>query len=287
MNVRPPALALAAALLATGLAACTADSDSERDSDSAQAAVSHVHGLGIDPSDGRLYVATHEGLFTPDDEGDPQRVGDSQDDFMGFTVTGPKTFLASGHPATGDEPPHRGLIESKDAGKTWKTRSLEGQADFHALDFVHNKIYGYDSVSGALRVSKDGTTWDDGAAVQMLDFAVSPDNANTVLATTQDGIATSTDGGETFRPGAEPVMALLSWPKTDALYGVDPSGELNRSTDGGATWKSSGDVPGGGPQALTAVDSNRVIVATQDGIYETRDAGKTFTKRLPVSSSGH
>lgn len=287
MNLRTLAAPVAAALLATGLAACTSDSDSERDSGSVQAAVSHVHGLGVDPSDGRLYVATHEGLFTPDDEGRPQRVGDSQDDFMGFTVTGPKTFLASGHPATDDEPPHRGLIESRDAGKTWKTRSLEGQADFHALDFVHNTIYGYDSISGTLRVSKDGTTWDDRAALQMLDFAVSPDNANTVLATTQDGIATSTDGGATFRPGSEPVMALLSWPKTDTLYGVDPRGELNRSTDGGATWKSSGDVPGGGPQALTAVDSNHLIVATQDGIYETQDAGKTFTKRLPVAGSGH
>ncbi|OKK03433.1 hypothetical protein AMK26_18145 [Streptomyces sp. CB03234] len=289
MNVRTLALPVAAALLATGLAACTADSgsSSEPGSDSAQATVSHVHGLGVDPSDGRLYVATHEGLFTPDREGRPQRVGDSQDDFMGFTVAGPKTFLASGHPATDDEPSHRGLIESTNAGKTWKTRSLEGQADFHVLDFAHNTIYGYDSVSGTLRVSKDGTIWDDRAGLQMLDFAVSPDNANTVLATTQDGIATSADGGETFRPGTEPVMAFLSWPKTDGLYGVDPGGELNRSTDGGTTWKPTGDVPGGEPQALTAVDSSHVIVATQDGIYETRDAGKTFTKLLTVSSSGH
>ncbi|MEV8311747.1 hypothetical protein AB0P36_31570 [Streptomyces flavidovirens] len=108
-----------------------------------------------------------------------------------------------------------------------------------------------------------------------------------MLATTQEGIATSTDGGKNFRPGAEPVMAFLSWPKTDALYGVDLNGELNRSTDGGVVWKPSGKAPGGQPQALTAVDANHIVVATQDGIYETRDAGKTFSKRLPVSKSGH
>ncbi|MBT2487225.1 exo-alpha-sialidase [Streptomyces sp. ISL-96] len=278
MKVRALAPALAAAVLAAGLTACTSDSDSTE----AAVSLSHVHGLGVDPSDGRLYVAPHDGLFTPNAKGEPQLVGDSRDDFMGFTVAGPKTFLASGHPASDDEPPHRGLIESTDAGKTWKTRSLEGEADFHALDAVHT-IYGYDSISGKLRVSKEGATWDDRAALNLLDLAISPDNANTVLATTEDGIATSTDGGRTFRPGAEPVMAFLSWPKTDALYGVDPNGSLNRSTDGGTTWKPVGEVPGGRPQALTAISPNHILVATQDGIYETRDGGETFTKRLPIS----
>ncbi|MBT2396002.1 F510_1955 family glycosylhydrolase [Streptomyces sp. ISL-100] len=282
MNVRALAPALAAALLATGLAACTSDSDS--DSADAALSLSHVHGLGVDPSDGRLYVATHDGLFTPNAEGEPQLVGDSRDDFMGFTVAGPKTFLASGHPASDDEPPHHGLIASTDAGKTWKTRSLKGEADFHALDVVHNTIYGYDSVSGKLRVSQDGTTWDNRADLRLLDLAVSPDDTNTVLATTEGGIARSTDGGRTFRAGAEPVMAFLSWPKKDALYGVDLNAKLNRSTDGGTSWKPVGQVPGGQSQALTAVSPSHIVVATQDGIYETRDAGKTFTKRLEVSS---
>ncbi|MEU2233527.1 hypothetical protein [Streptomyces vietnamensis] len=44
-------------------------------------------------------MAAHEGIFTPDDAGDPQLVGDSRDDFMGFTVIDANTFLASGHPA--------------------------------------------------------------------------------------------------------------------------------------------------------------------------------------------
>ncbi|MEU7011592.1 hypothetical protein [Streptomyces sp. NPDC046332] len=94
-------------------------------------------------------MATHEGIFTADDAGDPQLVGDSRDDFMGFTVIGAKTFLASGHPAPGsDLPANHGLIKSTDAGKSWQTSSLKGEADFHSLDSAQGPIYGYDSTNG-------------------------------------------------------------------------------------------------------------------------------------------
>ncbi|MEU7033400.1 hypothetical protein ABZ958_06900 [Streptomyces sp. NPDC046237] len=46
-------------------------------------------------------------------------------------------------------------------------------------------------------------------------------------------------------------------------------------------------VPGGQPQALTAVAERHILAATQDGIYESRDAGKTFTKRLSVASGDY
>ncbi|MGO4431031.1 WD40/YVTN/BNR-like repeat-containing protein, partial [Streptomyces sp. MCAF7] len=71
-----------------------------------------------------------------------------------------------------------------------------------------------------------------------------------------------------------------------ALYGIDTSGGLSRSTDGGATWKKLATVPGGQPQALTAVDAEHVLAATQNGVYESKDGGKTFTERLAIESSG-
>lgn len=79
----------------------------------------------------------------------------------------------------------------------------------------------------------------------------------------------------------------MSWAKPDALYGIDPSGCLNRSTDGETTWKKTTTVPGGQPQALSVVDARRILAATQDGVYESQDSGKTFTKRLAVSSGNH
>ncbi|MGO4429703.1 F510_1955 family glycosylhydrolase, partial [Streptomyces sp. MCAF7] len=153
----------------------------------------------------------HEGIYTPNSQGKPKLVGDSKDDFMGFTVAQDKTFYASGHPTSGaDGPGNKGLIKSTDAGRTWKSLSLSGESDFHALDYAHNTVYGYDSTNGLLRTSKDGTTWKNGATLQALDIAVSPKDANLVLATTEEGVARSTNGGKSFAKGEQPVMAFLS-----------------------------------------------------------------------------
>ncbi|GAA2256115.1 hypothetical protein GCM10010232_51990 [Streptomyces amakusaensis] len=282
--------ALTAAVAAAGLllTACGGDSgEGDTGGDSGATTISHIHGVGIGPSDGKLYVATHEGVYTPDAKGRPELVGDRKDDFMGFTIAGKGRFLASGHPAPGrDAPSNLGLIESTDSGATWKDRSLVGEVDFHSLEYAHDTIYGYDSTNGLLRVSRDGERWEKRAELTALDIAVSPDDPDTVLATTESGLITSTDGGKSFGSGEKPLMAFVSWARTDALYGVDPKGGLSRSTDSGATWKKAGTVPGGAPQALTALDARHLVVATQDGVYESKDAGTTFAKRLDVSSGG-
>ncbi|WNZ07678.1 hypothetical protein [Streptomyces sp. 11x1] len=82
------------------------------------------------------------------------------------------------------------------------------------------------------------------------------------------------------------MLAFLSWKTADVLYGIGPAGDLNHSTDGGTTWKKVSTVPGGPPQALTAVGAEHVLAATQDGVHESKDGGKTFRKRLAVESSG-
>ncbi|MEU3049319.1 hypothetical protein ABZ705_22875 [Streptomyces sp. NPDC006984] len=129
--------------------------------------------------------------------------------------------------------------------------SLRGEADFHALEHVDGTLYGYGSTGSRLRVSEDGAAWDDRARLQALNIAVHPGAPDTVLATTADGIARSTDGGRTFAAGGQPVMAFLSWAEPGALYGLDGSGGLHRSPDAGATLEKTGTVPGGRPQAVT------------------------------------
>ncbi|MEU1596025.1 F510_1955 family glycosylhydrolase [Streptomyces sp. NPDC005708] len=289
MNKRHAASTVTALSLLLTLAACSSsDAGGSTASDSSSAtAISHIHGLGLSPSDGRLYVATHEGIYTPDAQGKPKLVGDSTDDFMGFTVANNGTFYASGHPAQeADGPGNKGLIKSTDAGKTWKTLSLAGQSDFHALDYAHATLYAYDSTNGLLRTSRDGAMWKNGATLQALDIAVSPGDPNLVLATTAEGVARSSDGGKTFAPGKEPVLAYLSWSAKDFLYGIDTSGGLHRSSDGGATWNKVATVPGGQPQALSTIDAGHVLAATQSGVYESKDGGRTFTERLAVESTG-
>ncbi|MGX2992790.1 F510_1955 family glycosylhydrolase [Streptomyces sp. JNUCC 64] len=281
---------LSAAVLTLGLTltACSSGNGDGNGAGKDGPAISHIHGLEVDPEDGKLYVATHNGVYTPDDEGRPRLVGERRDDFMGFTLGASGAFLASGHPAPGrDAPANLGLIESTDTGRTWKDKSLTGEVDFHSLEYAHDTIYGYDSTNGLLRVSSDGVKWDDRAPLSALDIAVSPGDPDTVLATTEEGVVRSTDGGRSFGAAASgPAPAFLSWAARDALYGVDPSGAVRISADGGKTWSDRGELPGGAPQALTALDGRRLVLASQDGVYESRDGGRTFDRKLDVTSSG-
>ena len=66
----------------------------------------HVHGLGVDPADGALFVATHTGLFrAAAGEQRAQRVAGRYQDTMGFAVVGPGRFLGSGHPDLSEKLP--------------------------------------------------------------------------------------------------------------------------------------------------------------------------------------
>lgn len=247
--------------------------------------VVHVHGLGVDPADGVLYAATHSGLFRLPTGGPAVRVANRAQDTMGFSIVGPGTFIGSGHPDFREDdvrPPLLGLIESTDAGQSWARLSLHGKADFHALHAAHGQVYGYDSTSQTLMVSKDRKAWDRRAQPPMRDFAVSPTEPDTVLATTERGLARSTDGGRTFQPvGGPPGLVVLAWTEQGSLYGAAFDGTL-RSADGGTTWSRRG-TAGGEPEAL-AVDarngSETVYVAVaQRGILASTDGAQTFTTR--------
>jgi len=243
--------------------------------------LAHVHGLGVDPASGDLYAGTHYGLIRLPDGAEPTRVGGLVQDFMGFTVIGPGHFLASGHPGEGQNgPSNLGLIESTDGGRSWQTRSLAGEADFHALEAQHGLVYGYNA--GQLMVSTDMRTWDTRASITMADLAVSPQDPQTVLATTQQGLARSTDGGRSFYViGGAPLLALVTWPDTGPLMGVDPDGGVHVSEDGGTSWQQRGST-GGAPEALT-VSGQTVYVAVEGRIVESGDGGRTFRKRYADS----
>ena len=82
-----------------------------------------------------MYIATHNGLWAASKgQTKAQRVGESRQDIMGFSMVSDDVFVASGHPdLTQNQPPHLGFIESRDGGKSWQNVSLLGEADFHSL----------------------------------------------------------------------------------------------------------------------------------------------------------
>ncbi|GGW04583.1 MULTISPECIES: F510_1955 family glycosylhydrolase [Streptomyces] len=289
MTARPTAHPMHAiagtSIVALVLAACgggSSNADTADDASASSGTLFHVHGLGVDPADGHVYVATHNGLYTVAKGQKPKLLGNREDDFMGFTVTDKNTFVASGHgdPGSG-RPGNLGLIETKDAGRTWTSRSLSGKADFHSMDSAKGTVYGYEG--GRIRVSSNLESWDDRAKLEALDLAVNPSGSK-LLATTADGVVASTDGGQTFGKAVKPLQAFVSWPAEKSLFGISTSGELSSSADGGTSWKKLTAVPGGQPHALTAVNSDHILAATTTGVYESRDGGKTFSELAPLTS---
>jgi hypothetical protein len=252
----------------------------------------HVHGLGVNPADGALLIATHTGLFrTPEGETTAQRVTDRRQDTMGFMVVGPDRFLGSGHPdvremRTKDLPPHLGLIESTDAGESWEPVSLLGQADFHVLRSAGGHVYGFDATSERLLVSRDGGVSWSGRALPgrrpLFDLAAHPENVRRVVATTELGLFESRNEGRTWRL-LDRVVGLLDWPTGEHLYLVTGTGEVRTSADGGRTWRQVGTLAEE-PAAFLAISADELYVALHDGtVRVSTDGGASWFDRSVTS----
>ncbi|BBZ15989.1 F510_1955 family glycosylhydrolase [Mycolicibacterium gadium] len=265
---------LGVTVLSAGACSSSATTLSQRDT----RGLAHIHGLGVNRADGALYAGTHYGVYRLANEREPELVGDIVQDFMGFTVAGPDHFLGSGHPGEDDrdDPPNLGLIESINGGQSWSSLSMKGQADFHSLDYRHGIVYGLDSGSRTVMVSPDKRTWDRRAAISAIDIAVSPQNANEILAATADGLARSIDQAKTFTPvGAQAQLVFLSWPDDGPVIGVNAIGTVYVSEDSGATWQAKHAL-GQRPQAVLAAGGGQVFVATESEIHRSTDNGTTF-----------
>ena len=276
--VRCAVLATAAGLVLT-LAGC---SDSEQGGPSSThgspTAFGHIHGLGVNPADKRLYVASHLGVFRRTEDGF-ERVADRYQDTMAFTVTGDDTFLASGHPDLREtnQPIHLGLIESTDAASTWKTLSLAGEADFHALEPAGDRVYGYDSNNGVLKVTRDRRRWTDIARLGLVDLAVNPDQQEDLLITSTNAHLLRLDRQSKVSPLPDaPRLVYIDWPHSRLLVGVAPDGAVYRSRDQAKTWEQISTV-NGPPQALDVLPG-RWHLANDQGVFESTDDGRTWTR---------
>lgn len=245
----------------------------------------HVHGLGVNPADGALFVATHTGLFRagPAEER-ATRVADRFQDTMGFTVVGPDRFLGSGHPDGRDKlPPFLGLIRSSDAGKSWKPVSLLGKRDFHALEAVGRRVYGYGSdfetrEQGLLISSDGGRNWQAAEAPEpFLALSADPGDPNRVAASGERGVYRSDDGGRSWQQ-VNTEGGLVAWSKAGELVLASFDGLVSAADEGGAGWQRVGAI-GGQPAAFESVD-DELYVALHDGtIKRSTDGGEGWEIR--------
>ncbi|MBI3032483.1 hypothetical protein HYY69_03340 [Candidatus Woesearchaeota archaeon] len=255
--------------------------------------ISHIHGIAVDKEDSsKLYIATHHGLYVLINDTGLYKIGESEDDFMGFSLD-PKNanvFYRSGHPESGG---NLGFQRSDDQGHTWKKISdgVNGPVDFHVM-VVHpanpNSISGW--YNGALQQSNDqGKAWNLLKANLPLVFVLAGDpiNESRIYAGTVDGLMVSDDKGYSWVSASEQfqnnmVVAL-------AIHTKDPNIMLSfskllglaKSTDGGKTWKKNSLFDNDIVLHIT-FDSNNpgiVYLATKDNsIYKSLDTGNTWKK---------
>lgn len=250
--------------------------------DRAGAELAHVHGLGIDPGSGALYVATHDGVLQAAARSSRlERVGTGRPDVMGLSVVGARHLLGSGHPGPGEQaPPDLGLVESRDGGRTWQAVALAGAADFHVLRARGRRVYGYNGATGELMLSGDrGRSWERRTPpAPMFDLAISPSDARRVVVSTERGVFASDDGGARWTLLRDDLAGLLAWPSAHALFLVDGRGGIWRSADGGPRFSRAGSI-GGRPAAFTS-GGGALFAALADGtVVRSADGGVRWAIR--------
>jgi hypothetical protein len=280
LTARAVVLLAVATAMVTG---CGAQSPKQATSDAR-----HVHGLGVNPADSSVFIATHSGLFRLPEAGPRlEPVGQRLQDTMGFAIVGPNHFLGSGHPdiyKDPDLPPLLGLIESRDAGHTWSPRSMLGRADLHVLRARGQLVVGYDVSKSRVLVSRDGgRKWGTRRfAGTLVDLVIDPADPTRLLATSGTQLLVSRDAGRSWRPVAE-TTGLLAWPRRDRLYLLASDGRLWWSPDRGRRWQARGTL-GGAQAAFSASSGGRMLAASESGLVkESRDGGKSWNEltRLP------
>lgn len=248
--------------------------------------VIHVHGLGRNPSDGALFIATHTGLFRlGSGDRSPVRVADLYQDTMGFTVVGRDHFLGSGHPGSiENDPPFLGLIESRNAGTSWRPISLRGDVDFHVLEAQGKTVYGFGSdwetrEARFLRSDDRGRTWTRVTPPEeLLALAIDPRAPQTSVALGEQRGWLSRDGGASWRRLPVPG-GMVSWSREHGLVAVDLEGIVRTATDPTADWQETGRLPGP-PAALEAVGDELLAATHESQILSSRDSGQSWRDLL-------
>lgn len=274
-----PATLTAMSLL---LAGCSGGSTTAAPASTTPTTFAHVHGITVDPVTSKVLLATHDGLY--DATKQPSVKISDTIDLMGFAATAdPAVFYASGHPGKGSDLPNPvGLLRSQDSGKTWKPVSRQGQSDFHALTSTKAGLVAYD---GTMLTSADGVGWTPSPSSFTPAVLAGSPASTVVLATTEQGLQRSTDGGKTWQPNpGAPIMQYAAFATakdkaTTEAVGVAPDGTVYASADAGLSWVQTGQISGQ-VQAITAIEGEtgkpQIWAATSIGVQVSTDGGTAF-----------
>lgn len=284
------------------LSACGSSEESKITSVKSGKRIEDIHGVGV-ASDGTTYFATHEGLFSTKDTGETwNKVGSSNDDLMGFHLRSDGTMITSGHPGiNSDYPNPMGILVSKDKGLSWKEVEYTGKIDFHLLTSYHHDpkvMYGFNQMgtgqygAGIYSSTDGGEKWVKvepkglpSDLHKVYSLLVLPENKNTLLAGTEEGVLISKDGGKNWGVYDDSrlitAMTLMPNGKDIIAYSIsNMNSGVMISEDMGESWTSIGLDLGDDAASTISVnpkDAKQVAVASfNTSLYETKDGGENW-----------
>jgi len=176
-------------------------------------------------------------------------------------------------------PEDLGVLRSGDGGRTRRSLSLLGRADFHVLRAAGAHVAAVGAEEAEVRVSTDGGRSFDARALPgvAVDLAVDPAAPARMALSTEEGLFTSRDGGRRWRP-REPatIGSQLAWAAPAALYRADADGRVAVSRDGGRTWQSRGAIAAAATEL--AADATGALYATLPGarVQRSVDGGASW-----------
>jgi photosystem II stability/assembly factor-like uncharacterized protein len=262
----------------------------------------HIHGLGYDSKNNRLFIATHYGIFVWK-EGKLFQLGQSRDDFMGFSLH-PSNFdviYTSGHPKSGG---NMGVMKSEDGGVSFKQifRGLSGETvDFHSMIVSPANpsiLYGW--FDGRLyRTKNSGKHWEFAGAQGLPSkglcwgapcFSADGGDERTVYSGTLNGLLVSRDFGDQWTSAGSDVGGIggigVNSRNSKNIFGFTEKLGLAISQDAGKSWKRVNEGPKLSPKefifafAFDPSNANRIFAATGEQIFQSTDAGKSWNKIL-------
>src|SRR6266542_1390769 len=232
------------------------------------------HSLLVNPSSSqKLMLGTHVGLYVSSDGGRhwrPEAL--SGDDAMNLARPAGATVWLAGHDV---------FKKSMDGGATWDDVRPAGlpSLDIHgfAVDPRNARILYAAGAGQGLYRSRDGgrsfSLVSSQVGGNVMALAVLPDR-RILAGDMQQGLLESVDGGAGWKPRLRAQLMGLAVNPNDPRRVLASGAGIALSTDGGRTWRSVLDLPGGAgpvawsqsnPQLAYAVGFNRTLYRSADG----------------------
>lgn len=173
------------------------------------------------------------------------------------------------------------LLRTADAGATWSSLSVSSRA-LRAAAFASPQRAVAVGDGGATVTSDDGgeTFSPLGGALPGRFSGIEADTPTVAYAYGDGGsLARTTDGGLTWSEidaATSDAVRDVSYVSLQTGFVLDVSGQLLRTDNAGDSWQILNAGTGLRPQAIAALDSDRVVLAGPVGIRRSTDGGGTF-----------